>query len=862
MMHKRTIYSLLLTSFILVFAFASGFAQTVTFESKNTLRCADGVVDITVDPVVGDIAAFEVVFEVATGVDLAFFDAIGVTWDPALTVLTNRVVDLSGVDGTSPDYIRIAGMMTDPGDACMAGAQVVAQVTFTANRECTGTVDLSGSIFECQNGNVTTQSQVVACADYSSALATVNPGTVTFVNEAPSLVPISDAILPWGSSFVDFAVGQDPDTINGCEKLTYQKIAGPTNLFVSQNSGEITWATTGADICSHEVTVQVTDSCGATAQTSFWIHVTNEPPTITCPADETVILWGWEASGGVVAEDGETPGGPAPLSYSMVSFNGPGSVDVDPLTGDWSWQTLEDNAYIGTFELCIKVTDGAPLCLPYSSNADTCCLTIRVAPTFRVTIEKTHNTFQGQIEDVMISIADVDPANEMGGFDFLVAYDASALSFLSADPGQLLLDCGWEYFTYRFGPDGNCGTACPSGMVRIVAIAESNNGAIHPTCFGPDDAGTYALATMHFMVTNDRTLECQYVPISFYWLDCGDNAISSVSGDTLYIDRKIYGFDTQGMLWDEEDDLNYPESNRLPNVGSPDDPCLVNDPGKPLALRMIDFWNGGIDIVCADSIDARGDINLNNIANEVADAVLFSNYFVYGLDAFNINLQGQIAASDVNADGKVLTVADLVYLIRIVVGDAAPYSKTVAPATPTAVRFTHDKTGVMSVKDGAAIGAAYVVVEGEVAPTLLAQDMEMEYAFDGSNTRVLVWSRDYNSFTGDFLNVNGNVVTIEMATYEGVPVALEVLPTEFALNQNYPNPFNPTTTISAALPVASDYTLTIYNVNGQQVSSFAGSHEAGVIEVEWNASAHASGVYFYKLTAGSFTDVKKMVLLK
>ena len=47
--------------------------------------------------------------------------------------------------------------------------------------------------------------------------------------------------------------------------------------------------------------------------------------------------------------------------------------------------------------------------------------------------------------------------------------------------------------------------------------------------------------------------------------------------------------------------------------------------GKPKPIRCVDFTNGGIDIICADSIDARGDINLNGLAYEVADAVMFSN---------------------------------------------------------------------------------------------------------------------------------------------------------------------------------------------------------------------------------------------
>ncbi len=66
---------------------------------------------------------------------------------------------------------------------------------------------------------------------------------------------------------------------------------------------------------------------------------------------------------------------------------------------------------------------------------------------------------------------------------------------------------------------------------------------------------------------------------------------------------------------------------------------------------VVNFYNGGIDIVCADSIDARGDLNLNGIANEIADAVMYTQYFLYGLDALDANplfREAQIAASDVN----------------------------------------------------------------------------------------------------------------------------------------------------------------------------------------------------------------------
>ncbi len=94
------------------------------------------------------------------------------------------------------------------------------------------------------------------------------------------------------------------------------------------------------------------------------------------------------------------------------------------------------------------------------------------------------------------------------------------------------------------------------------------------------------------------------------------------------------------------------------------------------------------------------------------------------------------------------------------------------------------------------------------------------------------------------------------------------LPGDFALNQNYPNPFNPTTTISFSLPEASDVVLEVFNITGQKIITLTNSfHEAGTHQVEWtgeNASGAqvASGIYFYRIQAGSNSETRKMVLLK
>jgi hypothetical protein len=89
------------------------------------------------------------------------------------------------------------------------------------------------------------------------------------------------------------------------------------------------------------------------------------------------------------------------------------------------------------------------------------------------------------------------------------------------------------------------------------------------------------------------------------------------------------------------------------------------------------------------------------------------------------------------------------------------------------------------------------------------------------------------------------------------------VPSEFALLTNYPNPFNASTVISYQLPTTSHVKLEIYNISGRKVATVVdGQQEAGYRSVTWDASDVSSGVYFYKLTAGDFTEVKRMTLLR
>jgi hypothetical protein len=95
-----------------------------------------------------------------------------------------------------------------------------------------------------------------------------------------------------------------------------------------------------------------------------------------------------------------------------------------------------------------------------------------------------------------------------------------------------------------------------------------------------------------------------------------------------------------------------------------------------------------------------------------------------------------------------------------------------------------------------------------------------------------------------------------------IRVSSAINPESFQLEQNYPNPFNPTTSIVFSLPQAGEYKFTVYNLLGQDVVSQSGFADAGKTEVTINGSQLASGIYFYRLTAGTFESTRKMLLLK
>ncbi|HEM49050.1 MAG TPA: T9SS type A sorting domain-containing protein, partial [Caldithrix sp.] len=117
-----------------------------------------------------------------------------------------------------------------------------------------------------------------------------------------------------------------------------------------------------------------------------------------------------------------------------------------------------------------------------------------------------------------------------------------------------------------------------------------------------------------------------------------------------------------------------------------------------------------------------------------------------------------------------------------------------------------------------------------------------------------VWINEYNTVNKDML---------AKLAVEHITLQEPEIPTNFALKQNFPNPFNPVTTIRYNLPEDTRVSLVVYNVNGQKVRELVNDFKpAGSYTVTFDAKGLASGVYFYKINAGKFNDVKRMLLIK
>lgn len=317
------------------------------------------------------------------------------------------------------------------------------------------------------------------------------------------------------------------------------------------------------------------------------------------------------------------------------------------------------------------------------------------------------------------------------------------------------------------------------------------------------------------------------------------------------------------------------------------DNSLVMSLGQTVTSTMINFFNGYI-LIGQSATTLMGDINLNGVAYEIADAVYFTNFFIspglYPIDG------QRLINSDINQDGLAPSIADLVLLIKIIAGEANPPGGKVAvpPIDAAAVVTLVREADGLYLRFDAPVDVAglCVTLTGSDLDRIEAENLtEMDLASDGDDAR---WRAVLVSYDGRTISsgetavirlsadpdLTVSLVDAEAADAEGRVVTVTkksangAVPDAFELFQNYPNPFNPSTSIRFDLATPARVTLTVYNILGQEVARLAdGDFPAGGHTVIWdgrdgNGATAASGIYIYRIAAGDYSACRRMVLVK
>jgi len=149
--------------------------------------------------------------------------------------------------------------------------------------------------------------------------------------------------------------------------------------------------------------------------------------------------------------------------------------------------------------------------------------------------------------------------------------------------------------------------------------------------------------------------------------------------------------------------------------------------------------------------------------------------------------------------------------------------------------------------------------QNQMIPKTLTTTLDAGWIAANCNVNVLVYKDNPPAL---------NLAEVQQASILNVVSPLGIIPSgnipnEFSLSQNYPNPFNPSTHIKFSIPKDGNVSFKVFDVTGQVVASYVdGFIKAGTYNAEVDASAWASGTYFYTMIAGDFAETKKMVLVK
>ena len=406
----------------------------------------------------------------------------------------------------------------------------------------------------------------------------------------------------------------------------------------------------------------------------------------------------------------------------------------------------------------------------------------------------------------------------------------------------------WRVQTINSG--GKSAFSAPYSLTTIVAVPVS------PTLLSPADASSAQPVALHFRWSRVQSANAYQLQVSsdaqFGALVVNDSTITDTS-------RAVPGLANHASYYWRVRSINAGGKSAYATPFSFS--TVVSAPGAPVLLSPVDGAASQPLSIIVRWSRMTGAIGYQL---QVSSDAFFGSFFVNDstlIDTLRVipglanNTLYYWRVQAMNAGGSS--------------GFASPFSFTTVVASPSQVQLVRPSNGVSVGQD------SVLFVWSASEPEILSY----EFSLIGDTTAVFVtidtaFGLRIPASTGEKAyswrvrakNLSGFGAFSDIWTFVRTTTGINMpggIPKSFALYQNYPNPFNPTTRIRYALPVGSFVTLALYNNIGQRVQIVArGYEEAGYHEVPLDGGNLASGIYFYRLQAGQFTESKSLILLK
>jgi hypothetical protein len=645
------------------------------------------------------------------------------------------------------------------------------------------------------------------------------PGSITIQDEnlPPQIDALSSQYVNEGDSLIINVYATDPEE----QPLSLGVLNSPPTasfLDLGDGNGQFIWVPDyygpySSTNSPFSVTFFATDGTNSAYQ-GVEINVINQnaPPILNLPDHKTIPM-GMLLTFSVSASD------PDKEPVSITLFDQPPGSDFDGFNpGIFRW--VPDTTDTGEYLLKFVATDP-------NGGKDSGEVKIGVTSISGYTLNL--GNVVGNLGGIVSLPVYLTNPDLVSGMDLLVEFDTTIIHFLEASKEGTRIH-SWEYFTYQANPTEL------GQEVRIIGISDIQTGLATP----PLDPGSGVVCYLKFMASTDLKYDGVSVEVKFKFSDNSNNTFSNPDGDFIPQEQITYN---DGWIL-----LKKPQGYLL------------------------------------------GDLNLNKVPFEIGDVVRFANYFADPVN-YGFNLE-QMFNSDVNEDGIQATISDFVFMIRYMLSGGVSQGKLTPDGNRIEVEVLDEPSSlVVYINSEVEVGGVYFELFSEQADlnnirlSSEIDSMNSQINKEGNALRGVVYSEDGNSIKPGLKQMlvipkevegeNIELKEMQLCDIQGKLLKVEIAyngggesPSSFSLSQNYPNPFNPETYIDFALPFDSEVSLKIFNVKGQLVRTLVQERmNTGTHTVRWegrddSGNRVSSGVYFYRLTAGEKSFVKKMVLLK